>query len=54
MENGFNRAHAAKKKNYQQPQTEIISVIMVNTLCASGSGPKTISFGSGKADGEAL
>lgn len=36
------------KKNYIDPKTEIISVEMTYTLCASG---KTVTFGSGKANG---
>ena len=39
------------KKNYIEPKTEMISVAMTNTLCASG---KTVTFGSGKASGEGL
>jgi hypothetical protein len=36
------------KKNYIEPKTEMISVAVTNTLCASG---KTVTFGSGKANG---
>ena len=39
------------KKKYIDPKTEIISVEMTYTLCASG---KTVTFGSGKASGGGL
>lgn len=43
------------KKNYIDPQTEIISVCTTHTLCASGD-PVTpvVTFGTGAANGEAL
>lgn len=41
------------KKNYILPQTEVSTLEMVNTLCASGTTGK-VEFGSGKGSCPAL